>query len=136
MLLCCVLGVNEQIFGDDIMEQHYEHSQVICDGSAWVCLAVRQCTGPTGQRNRPPTTINRPVTRPTPAPIGNTITAPTTRHRGCCANPPAHTPITAIRLGIHNLHDQLRYSGHELPECLRSGYRLGGSKSHGPSRCY
>jgi hypothetical protein len=34
------------------------------------------------------------------------------------------------------LQDELRYSGHELPDCLRSGHSLGGSKSHGTSGCY
>jgi hypothetical protein len=29
-------------------------------------------------------------------------------------------PITAISISIHNLHDELRYAGHELPWYLRS----------------
>jgi hypothetical protein len=116
----------------DIREQHYEHYQVVCDGSAWICLAVRQCTGATTANNRPTPTIDPRVTRRSPAPIADTITAATTRHWGCCANPPAYTPITAVRIDIHNLQHQLRRAGHELPEFLRSGY----SKSHGPSGCY
>ena len=117
-----------------IREQHYEHSPAVCDGGAWICVAVSQCTGPT---EFPPTTTIKP--RPdkrSPALIGNTITAATTRRRGCYANPPAHTPITGTIKRIHKLHAQLRYAGHELPGYLRSGDRLGGSKSHGPSGCY
>ena len=81
--------------------QYYEHYQVVCDGSAWICLADRPCTGPTAQHNRPATTINHPDTRRSPAPITDTITAATTRHWGCCANPFAHTSITAVNVGIH-----------------------------------
>jgi hypothetical protein len=103
-------------------EATYGYYQVVCDGSAWICLAVRQFTGPTAQHNRPTTTINQPDTRRSPAPIADTITAATTGHWGCCANPPAHTPITAVRIDILNLHERLRYAGHELPEFLRSGH--------------
>src|SRR5262249_10825825 len=117
-----------------IRGQHYEHSQVVCDGCAWVCVAVSQCNGPT--EYPPPTTIKPRRAKRSPALIGTTVTAATTRHRGCCANPPAHTPITANRSGILNLQDQLPNSRHELPEFVRSGYRLGGSKSHGPSGYY
>ena len=114
----------------------YEHYQVVCDGSAWICLADRECTGPTTANNRPTTTIDPRITRRSPAPIADTITAATTRHWGCCANPPAHTPTTAVRIDIHNLHERLRYARHELPEFLRSGYRSGGNKSHGTSGGY
>ena len=93
----------------------YEHYQVVCDGSAWICLAVRQFTGPTAQHNRPTTTIDPRDTRRSPAPITDTTTAATTRHWGCRPNPPAYTPITAVRSGILNLHEHLRYAGHELP---------------------
>jgi hypothetical protein len=117
-------------------EATYGRYQVVCDGSAWICLADRQCTGPTAQHNRPTTTIDPRDTRRSPAPITDTTTAATTRHWGCCANPPAHTPITAVRIGILNLHEHLRYTGHELPECLRSSFGLGGSKYRGPRGCY
>src|SRR5262249_14707691 len=113
----------EMLHGSLRQGNTYEHYQVVWDGSAWICLADRQCTGPTA--NRPTTTINpQPVTRRSPAVIGNTIPAAATRHRSCCANPPAHTPITASNKRIHKLHAQLQYAGHELPGCLRSGDRL------------
>jgi hypothetical protein len=94
-LLCTELSDGEATYG---------RYQVVCDGSAWIGLADRHCTGPTAQHNRPTTTIDPRDTRRSPAPITDTTTAATTRHWGCCANPPAHTPITAVRIGIHKLH--------------------------------
>jgi len=100
-------------------EQHYEHYQVLCGSSAWICLAVRQCTGP----NDSPTPIDWRVTRPTPAPITDNITTATNRNRDSSANPLNPAPITGSNNGIHSLLNGLRYAGHELPEFLRSGHR-------------
>jgi hypothetical protein len=36
---------------------------------------------------------------------------------------------TGSGIGIHKLHTQLRYSGHELPEFLRSDHRRDAGKS-------
>lgn len=83
--------------------EHYEHYQAVRDGSAWICSAVRQCIGPT-------------AIVPAAAPI--TITATTNRHPDCSAIRPAPAPITAISISIHSLPNELRYAGHELPECV------------------
>jgi hypothetical protein len=107
-------------------EQHYEHYQVVCDGSAWICLADRQCTGPSAN---PPTPIDWPVTRPTPAPVTDTTTTATNRNPDSSANPLNPAPITGSGIGIHKLHTQLRYAGHELPEFLRSDHRRDAGKS-------
>ena len=111
----------------------------IVESSAMAALGFALLTGNAlaqQQQIRPTTTIDPRITRRSPAPIADTITAATTRHWGCCANPPAHTPTTAVRIDIHNLHERLRYARHELPEFLRSGYRSGGNKSHGTSGGY
>src|SRR5215467_8000696 len=105
-------------------EQHYEHYQVVCDGSAWICLADRQCTSPTAN---PPTPIEWRVTPRSPAPITDTTTTATNRNPDNSANPLNPAPITGI--GIHKLRDQLRYAGHELPEFLRSDHRRDAGKS-------
>jgi hypothetical protein len=84
----------------------FHRYQVVCDGSVWICVAVRQCTGPTAN-SRPTTANNRLFTRHSPAPIANNVTAATTWQWGCSANHPARTPITAISLGIHKLQDEL-----------------------------
>jgi hypothetical protein len=102
-------------------EQHYEHHQVVCGSSAWICLAVRQCTGPNTSANAP-TPIDCRVTRPTPAPITDNTTTATNRNRDSSANPLNPAPITDNNNGIHNLLNGLRYAGHELPEFLRSGH--------------
>jgi hypothetical protein len=85
--------------------ERYEHYQAVRDGSAWICSAVRQCIGPTA----------RHPNQPAAAPI--TITATTKRHPDCSAIRPAPASTTAI-ISIHNLHSELRYAGHELPECV------------------
>jgi hypothetical protein len=85
--------------------ERYEHDQAVRDGSAWICSAVRQCIGPTA----------RHPNQPAAAPI--TITATTKRHPDCSAIRPAPASTTAI-ISIHNLHSELRYAGHELPECV------------------
>jgi hypothetical protein len=103
----------------DIREQHYEDYQVVCDGGAWICLADRRCTGPNAN---PLTPIDWRVTRPTPAPITDTITTATNRNRDNSANPLNPAPITGSGNSIHNLLNGLRYAGHELPEFLRSDH--------------
>jgi hypothetical protein len=87
----------------DIRENTYEHYQAVRDGSAWICSAVRQYIGPAANV-------------PAAAPV--TITATTNRHPDCSAIRPAPAPITAISISIHSLHNEMRYAGHELPECV------------------
>ena len=48
---------------------------------------------------------------------------------------PALAPITAISIGIHNLHDELRYAGHELPWYLRSDPRRANDNDNDNDSC-
>jgi hypothetical protein len=75
------------------------------------------------------------VTRPTPTPITDTTTTATNRNRDSSANPLNPAPITGSGIGIHKLHTQLRYAGHELPEFLRSDHRRDAGKSGRKRRC-
>jgi hypothetical protein len=58
------------------------------------------------------------MTHAAPAAAPVTIAATTNRHPDRSAIRPAPAPITAISISIHNLHNGLRYAGHELPECV------------------
>jgi hypothetical protein len=60
--------------------------------------------------------LRRSHAAPAAAPV--TIAATTNRHPDRSAIRPAPAPITAISISIHNLHNGLRYAGHELPECV------------------
>ena len=83
-------------------EQHYEHYQVVCDGSAWICLGDRQCTGPNANPRSP---IEPPVSPRSPAPITDNITTATNRNHDNSANPLNPAPIASSGIGIHKLRD-------------------------------